>query len=276
MAAASRLWRRAPGWRSAVILAVSTTIMALLFAPWKASPPKVPATGHYKLLTPSEVLSAARAGFVLVAGRQVPLPPGDWHGVTQSIQHDDPPMDSVLFVRVSENRVTGIVLARGTSAPSPAVRKLPYGTLCSPPKGYDGTVIPTVGAVRECWGMAPVHFPDAWRSQGTAALFTAALDRLADAGIELPPVMIAAGWVHVDETDWVLNEYFFDPTLDESTPRSATAWTRDAVAANPAASRFINRITLWQQRWTPLLEKGVNGGLTKSDITAVVPPDDPK
>jgi hypothetical protein len=275
MSAFGRLWDRAPAWRLTVVAAVSTMIVAAFYAPWHGTAPNAPIAGKYQPPTAAQLLGPPRRDVVVAAGRQVPLPPGEWHTIVHVNTQNEPPLEAQILVRVSDDRVVGVVATRGNMTPSETVHKLPYGTTCSSSAALDSAVVQTGNNSRECWGIVPSTPQKDWQPHGNNALFALALDRLKEAGISLPPQMLVAEWFHADDKNWATSEYFFDPAQDKLAPQGMPNWMPMTVNGNPEASAYVKRIASWMRRWSPLLQKGIGGGLGPSDLALAKSTDDP-
>ena len=239
-----------------------------MYAPLGAAPTTFRASGSYAPMTRAALLGPAQSGVIIVAGRQVPLPSGEWHLAVRQTQPAGAQVHSEVLVQLAGNRVAAIVIARGTSVLSDDARKLPFAMACESSAAFESRVLPTGGTARECRAVTPVYLPSSWRAQGADPLYLRTLDTVAQAGLQLPPVMAAASWYRADALSWMEVHCLFDPASDSAASKQLAAWTPQAVMVNPAALHFVQQVARWSAQWTPLLEKGAAGLLSAADLSA--------
>ncbi|MGI4944725.1 MAG: hypothetical protein ACRYHQ_29920 [Janthinobacterium lividum] len=276
-AAVARLWCRAPAWRSLLVLALALTIVARLTEPWER--PRVQAQAaslsQYTPALRAALLKKARHVLVTVADRVVPLPSGTWATIVIATWGVNPQLDSELFIQTAGNRVTGIVMVEGSVTPGAASGAIPIPQGCVYGPRYRSWTVSTEAGTRECWGIGAMFPPTDWRAGHSHFIFTGALDKLREAGFEVPPTMVVASWYHADATNWTSMAFLFDPASDSLAPTQPSAWTPDAVTASPGAMRFVERVAAWCNRWTPLVEAGTAEELSRSRVVSTLTSQDP-
>ncbi|MBV9757088.1 MAG: hypothetical protein JO047_08550 [Alphaproteobacteria bacterium] len=250
------------------MLAIAATILALLYPPWQrhGAPGAV---SRYVPLTPRSALGPPYVDVLSFAGRWIPLPAGEWRGVNETRTKSDPPQVSTMFVRMNGNTTGGILVVDANSAPSTVPRAFPLPHACNSPLAYAARMIPPHDQVQhECWSILPAFLPADWSSPKVSATYRRGMQRLQEANIAVPPVLIGATWFECDDRNWLLVQYFFDPTTDASVPKDPLSWVRSAALGNADASRYIDRVKAWSSSWTTLLEKGAHAELLPSEVNA--------
>lgn len=255
-AAAARLWQRAPAWRGLVMLAVALTVVARLTMPWgrPGAQGQAPSPSQYTPVLHAALLMKPRHVLVTVADRVVPLPSGTWVSIVIATTGMNPRLDSEVLMQVAGNRVTGIVMVEGTMTPGTEAGAIPIPARClGGPPYYRSWKVPTEAGAQECWGIGAM-FPQAdWQAGHSHFIFTAVLDKLREAGFEVPPTMVVASWYRADATSWTSMAFLFDPATDPQTPVQPSSWASNVVTASPTAMRFVERVKAWCDRWTPLV-----------------------
>ena len=192
MSAANRLWRRAPLWRLSLAAALTFTVLTALYPP----PQLRRATAGWLTptpTTPKNVVSAPpldeppEHGTTRLAGRLIPLPPGDWRPILAARFNPGPEVSEIVLARIEHGQLTGLLDAAGTTTPTKAVFGLAHD--CLDPTDYAAHIVPPgTEAGRECW---LVHAPIQAHPHTIA---DAALDRLRQTGVDLGPPATTAAW----------------------------------------------------------------------------------
>ena len=283
MSAFGRLWRRAPSWRLALFGAIGCTTLAALFPPALparlsgalvaspllhphlphpgtaaaaanagahfAMPPDAAAPDYGTLAAPP--LGAPRHGTIAFAGRQVPLPAGDWIELVLVRSGGPHPLQSIVLGRTGGGQVTGIL---SLTAPPPmtvtddGVR--PSGA-CYDPASLASQHV-DAGAdplARECWVMRPVRTSEITDPKREFVIQRRAIARLQAMDVTVPPSLIELRWFRSDAGGWLGATLLVRPQPD-------------------GASRAESG---WMQRWSRLLHRGYDNaapGPAAADPTA--------
>jgi hypothetical protein len=189
------LWRRAPLWRLAAGATLTFGVLSALYpAAWvarglSAALPVAPARIDRTPVVIGPPLTPSRRGTFRLAGRVLPLPPGDWHEVLAGRFEPGPEVNEIVLVRLSKAALTGLIDATGTTGPAVGVAGLP--TACVDPTDLASH---TDSGGTECWfvGRAP---PPAPVPEGRSrSMLDGALDRLRGQGVVIPAMMVRGGW----------------------------------------------------------------------------------
>jgi hypothetical protein len=187
-------------------------------------------------------------------GRQVPLPPGDWHPLINLVGRGQPSLDSFMLVRMSGSRPSGFTIVQGTAA-NPTGPPITQHYRCDDPRDVVAEILPVrPGVTLECWNMRLRTLPQEWNAPSAAPIYQDTLARLREGGIPLSGSFIVANWFLADQSGILLVDYFF--------PVGRTA------SGAPEAPD-LDGMKTWAQGWTSLLESGANGILQASDVEQV-------
>ena len=273
MAAAGRLWRRAPAWRVCLITALATTALVAMF------PPKLPAwvrglTTHAAPPTAGSLPPARfvpqtapappnagllgfpppgveRSGVIPLAGRQLPLPTGKWQAVVLARSSKPIRGEVMVFSRVEEGALTGLLaiavpdpLAEQTSPFDAPQECLEPNTIesfiANEPLGQDPLT-------HECWRLGTLSGTDfLQRAEGDGVL-RAALARLREQDARLPDRVAVLDYLRSEPTGFV-SALLFLPDREQPS----------------AAER--KRLVAWVRRYVAALHEGFDGKLHGPDL----------
>lgn len=285
MSTIGRLWRRAPAWRLCLGAAIASTALAAMFPPtlprWPlAHPPfgtgappedgtglaaeggKDPAARYvpqpdpvppdYETIT-SPPLGPDRTGMTPFAGRQLPLPSGNWQELILARSGGALTVQVALFGRMEDRHLTGLMLA---AAPDPLSRAGPVTGLapCFAPDAIAHQIVPAAAGQdpmsRECWTLTPFDTTNASRSR-LDEVMRSGFDRLDQMGIAIPDHMLGFRYLRSDETGWF----------------TALLLLPDR---SPEPSGANRRLENWLRRFATLFHKGFDGALTTGDLSPAV------
>nr|WP_321985590.1 hypothetical protein [uncultured Lichenicoccus sp.] len=277
MSAFGRLWRRAPSWRLALFAAVGCTTLAALFPP--AMPPAVsgalagspllhphlphfgasaPGTGATKVATapvfatPPDAtppdygtlatppLGAPRHGTIAFAGRQVPLPAGDWVELVLVRSGGARPLQSIVLGRTGAGQVTGLL---SLTAPPPVASTddgiRPTGACYDPASlaSQQAGVSPGPPS-HECWVMRPVRMSEIVDPAREFIIQRRAIARLQGMDVTVPQSLVELRWFRSDASGWMGATLLVRPQPDGGSRAQAA----------------------WMQRWSRLLRRGYDSG----------------
>jgi hypothetical protein len=266
MLAIGRLWRRAPGWRFCLFLAVASTGLLAMFPPkvptldrWRAAP--AGSGAHYRPqpdpppLTYGSIdlppITQTRSGLIPFAGRQVPLPEGRWSELVLLRSGGPQMLQAVLLVRLQSARMTGMIVVAGPPAVAPAQMPAMQINQCLNLAGlpmHDLSPADDLGGARqECWSVRRLLTAHLTEPDRPDPLDQKAFARLGKLEIEVPAHLLAS-------------RYF---RRDGNSELSVTVMLPD-----PAESSTVMRRTeAWMQRWVLLLHRGFDGALKPSNVT---------
>lgn len=235
MTAFTRLWHRAPLWRTALITAgVCGTLSVLFPAPWLTSrlpgygalsskvrhmlPSAMGGTEASDALHPEEgqrtvsipPMDAQFEGSVAFAGRQLPLPAGKWHPIVNfqdDVAHGE--VLTTLYVRSAQGIVTGLIIAQATTQSLPVAAMQMVEAECHSTFNFMNEAAPQDGNRTECWMTTPIRVVNNLFLTSNEALqallsdqmyIPPAVQRLTMMGFDLPPILVDAGWNLVEKS----------------------------------------------------------------------------
>lgn len=265
MSVAGRLWRRAPAFRALLVTALASTALLAMFPPrlphlGHASPPAD--TGpHYAAPRPGAPLDYStinmpppgpgRSTLIPFAGRQVPLPAGRWTEAALVRAGGPAAMQALSLTRVQDGRLTGVLVAAGTSATAP-VSLLRQSCIDVTGHAVHDLVPPgnTDPAVQECWAARHVTTAELRTKNSLDPLVAKSLDRLDKVGVTLPARLIILHY-NRDSGDGLLSMRLLLPE----------------PASNADAEVMARRSEAWMRRWLPLMHRGFDDTLKPADVT---------
>ncbi|NVN23287.1 hypothetical protein HW511_02690 [Asaia siamensis] len=297
MSAFTRLWRRAPVWRSMIYLMVFFTIMSLFFpmpwmlshAPWlqripgmqrpgapsassadnqPAAPgsgapaPDAPVDNTNRLITPD--ITTALTGTIPFGGHTLPLPAGVWHPVLTGQFGPGGLMLINILVRTDRGVVTGVMIARTATEQLPLDVVQAATSHCHDDRNYASHIYSDRPDGRnECAFVAnAVMGPNGAISSDE--LIQIAFKRLSALGFPMPSLFVVANWIlSSGATDATKGSsavtYLLAPTKPGTVQLLAPLpyWDKAALAQVPAADEFIRKTDRWLSRWVPLLRQSM-------------------
>ena len=264
MSVVGRLWRRAPAWRLWVFIALATTALAVMFPPhvpdslWRHA--AVPDGARYRSAAetppPNETwidthaITGTRQTLIPFAGRQVPLPQGQWSEIALLHSAGPLPEQGLVLARLQSGRMTGLVVVLGTpatesDAPIPAAAcvdptGLPVHVL-TPPDNRDL-------AVQECWSLRRLTTSDL--ADARHLLENRVFGQLGRLNVAVPTHLLVSHYFrHDDHAKLAVMIMLPDPTQ---------------------SSGLMRRVDGWMRRWVPLLHRGFDDHLGPPDVTATL------
>lgn len=315
MSAFTRLWRRAPLWRTTLILTGVCSTFALLFpAPWlerslplyqrgtdkighmlgreSAAQKAADADNQGRRMVSQPPMDAQLEGVIPFAGRQLPLPAGHWHPVLNyqdDVAHGE--LLTSLYVRSERGMVTGFIIAQATTQSLPSSNTQMWQDMCHNTFNFTAGDLPQDGNRTECWMTAPIKVVNnqfitsnqALQGLVSSPLFIPpALQRLSMMGFALPPVLVDAGWVHIEKSksgngvDFASVHIFVSPAQageHVTIPGAPEDWSKPGMNNSPDVADFVQRTSSWLQHWTPELRKGYTGTLDTTAWSAILAAD---
>lgn len=297
MSAFTRLWRRAPVWRSMIYIMVFFTVMSLFFpmpwmvahAPWLQRIPGMqrpggstpPATDNQpaqpegaapardaaadstnRLMTPD--ITASLTGAIPFGGHTLPLPAGVWHPVLTGQFGPGGLMLINILVRTDRGVVTGVMIARTATEQLPLDVVQSATAHCHDDRNYTSHIYADRPDGRnECAFVAnAVIGPNGAISSDE--LIQLAFKRLSALGFPMPSLFIVANWIQSSgATDATKGSssitYLLAPTRTGTVQLLAPLpyWDKSTLAQVPAADEFIRRTDRWMMRWVPVLRQGM-------------------
>ena len=218
-------------------------------APHFASPPDVPGPDYGTLATPP--VGSPRHGTIQFAGRQVPLPAGDWIELMVVRDGGAHPLQSIVLGRAGGGQVTGLLSLTApppVAAPDDGTR--PSGACYDPAALASQQSDPGAGSpAHECWVMRPLHATEISDPKSPFIIQRRAIQRLQGMDVTVPQSLIELRWFRADPSGWMGATLLVRPQADGGSKAEAG----------------------WMQRWSRLLRRGYDGaspGAVPADPTA--------
>ncbi|HYD68302.1 DUF2061 domain-containing protein [Azospirillum sp.] len=211
-------------------------------------------------------VDSAVSGHYSVAGKQVPLPAGQWRllgwETVPAAGNAARPLERAVLARVEGGRMDAFVLVTANAAPADA--------------GW--------GMTRDCTRddihFAAVHYVSAVDGACTfvnhvvsaaapdsAPVWLNAEREARGRGWAMPTTWLMAGFRITDRRDVVDVRFHFNPEAfgfgpGRGRPWSESQWAQGGVSADPARARMIAALVHWAAEAAPLMESGFRNRLT--------------
>ncbi|TLU72982.1 hypothetical protein [Lichenicoccus roseus] len=214
--------------------------------PHFAPPPDTPAPDYATLAAPP--LGPPRHGTIQFAGRQVPLPAGDWIELMVVRDGGPHPLQSTVLGRTGGGQITGLL---SLTAPPPIVAPddgtRPSGACYDPAALASQQSDPgAASAAHECWVMRPLRTSEITEGKGPFIIQRRAIERLQAMDVTVPQSLVELRWFRADASGWMGATLLVRPQADGGSKAEAN----------------------WMQRWSRLLRRGYD-----SATPAAVPAD---
>ncbi|UMM64390.1 hypothetical protein [Aristophania vespae] len=280
------LWKRAALWRLSLVLSILCFILAAYFPTdsLKKTFPWLPGQEHFtqqhsfqskdqshgdareQLSLPD--MQKSFKGSITLAGHTLPLPHGEWHPVVMAQSEEENGANFIALIRLDHSVVTGFITAQLSQKALPPILADDIMTPCHDDRNYFTTNKNVPGQIN-CSFLA-----NAVMAEDVVSLnpfVHAAISRIRDAGLLIPPLMITAGWRHVSplpsgQITGAIVDVLLSP-LEQGTPRllaPLSHWDKKVLNKDPAALNFINKAKEWLPLWSNLLAEGYNNVLLPS------------
>ncbi len=285
MSVVGRLWRRAPAFRVCLLVALAGTALAVMFPPHLPAIVTTPhargaddhATGEQARFTPQPAkppldyssidlppLETQRSRLIPFAGRQVPLPAGNWVEVALLRSGGPLAVQAVVLARLRSSRLTGMIVVIGTPPVEPeALRAQPMERCVDASVPMIRDAAPTLHrdqTMRDCWSTSPLSMTALKGTGSQDALVKQSLDRLNTLGVILPADLSTSYYVRAGDHGGLTMRIML---------ADGGAAGKDRAAGKDGAGVAMDRRTQsWMQRWVPLLRRGFDGALKPAEVTA--------
>jgi hypothetical protein len=214
-------------------------------------PDSLPAEGGSMTLPPPGPPST---GIIAFAGRQVPLPAGNWQTLAIARDNGAVSVQVKLLARIEARHTTGLLLLEAPDPVNGASAPQIGNAGCFDPAAIDSALAPPPAdhnpIINECWTLTPIS---ASILQGHAQgdeIFTAAFARLAQYGADVPKDLIVLRYARSNLSGW-LRVQFLAPD-------------------HPARRRALGT---WARRYAVELHRGFSSVMTPKEIPGAIPRD---
>jgi hypothetical protein len=196
-----------------------------------------------------------RSGVIPFAGRQIPLPAGNWRDLVLVRTGGAIPGQREILARTENGQLTGLIQADAPSPASGAAGPLVRPELCAANNTILREVVPDTPdqnpMVHECWLLMDSDLTSASKRNSLDDPMQRALNRVQELGAKVPDHMLMLVYLRTDQTGW-LNTLLLVP---------------DQADVTAAASR---RIQSWARHFAAALHQGYDGRIPPGGPPAAV------
>jgi hypothetical protein len=199
-------------------------------------------------------LHGGRSTLIPFAGRQLPLPAGEWVEVALLRAGGPLAVQAMALARLRSGRLTGIVVATGTPAVEPAA------LLAQPARQCVDETDPVMQGVapaphpdhaaQDCWSVTRLVTARLRDAESRNPILKRSLDRLDTLGVLLPARFAASYYVR-------------------ATQRGGLS-VRILLAAGTDEVAMQRRTESWTRRWALLLRRGFDDALDAAEVTSAL------
>ena len=206
--------------------------------------------------TASPPPGAPRQGVIPYAGRQLPLPAGQWQLLAVGRDEGAQPKQVAVLARVAGTRLGGLLMVLGPDPLSHPSGILETPLSCSAPDVLAGeTAAVLLGEnpfLHECWTWTAAQMRSVAVTGPKAGLLQRGFANLASMGVAVPDRMLALRYIRSTEFGWLIAEFYVPVRADGPMPppRAMVGFAR---------------------KYASLLHRGYDGSLTTGAPTPALP-----
>ncbi len=236
-----------------------------LVAPNAALPPAAEAerrpTGIDEMKT-----SPTGAGEVVVGGRRIPLPSGNFEPMGYAFsRYGTTTWSRVALTLIENNRLVAIVLVLSTPFAKPTDAGLRRFSDCDrSDMHYKNFVANDEFGKQECNYVNHI-WPTAWRSDDTSDALKMMVVTLDARGVPIPNAMIASTFHYADAKSFLRVVYYFNPEVQgiDSAKTNSWAesdWSKKYLARDVKKVNYLGEMEQWSRAWLPFMRPSFEGG----------------
>ena len=205
------------------------------------------------------------SGSVLLAGRQAPLPDGEWFLVGRGIARGrgSDVNEELLMLRADGNSVSGFLTysANPLAKPAPGYRLFPS---CSDSNYlYADVREATPGGRQDCLSIQFVS-EAALRAPNVPAGVKALVDAANARNLAIPETMLVASLVQANATHGMVFTLYLNPDLagvppEPSSVRAQSGWASFNLDKDPTRAAYVQRLKAWSEGWHGVLQTAFDG-----------------
>lgn len=204
------------------------------------------------------------SGLFDVAGKTVPLPPGDWvvaASVVGSNNADDPILDTILVPKHGDT-LTQFVAVKTNLSPgfNPDSEGYAESTLCNRSDFVFRKVYANEENGRQdCWGI--YHYPFFYDSRNKLKHWEEARQYIINNFENRPNLFILLFYKLANNNDAILVSYGWNPDIDGIEPAIVRSWTgnewhADYIDNYPDKKEYIEKLKTWGASWRLRVKNG--------------------
>jgi len=184
---------------------------------------------------------------LLIAGMNVPLPEGRWHGIAFSQSPTNRGIDQlVVLARIEKNQFSELIAVRAQIATDG--KGFPQQLSCNA-KGLHANKVET----NEAFGTQLCYFVNHSTDPWSQPIYGLAANRLAKDGIALPQLLINAGFHKADKTSALTVHYLANPDakgiITPQTNWYASPWHPDHINHFHEMNAYVQDRIRWSAFW---------------------------
>lgn len=187
---------------------------------------------------------------ISLGGVRIPLPDGNWIVVAFFRGSSSAEGDRAVLARVSQNRLQGVIAARGGYVPG-GQTPTPFTGCQRQDYVHRQSKVDDGNGLERCWWIN--HATGVWQAD---PLMRAASAELFKRGITPPTVMLNVGFRRATADSHATAFYYFDPIDDgiSSQPLlwQASEWHKDRIASDSRRVEYVQKLKQWGADWAPI------------------------
>ena len=191
---------------------------------------------------------------VILAGQTVPLPEGEWVGLSHFKGSPNKPQgDSVVLGKLEGGRLVGMIALSAHRHAAGEERGYPAFNACDRTDYVfiDRTSNNANGEQR-CWWIN--HAASPWTEQ---PVFRAAQTALDARKATVSDLYMNVGFRFASKVGYVTVFYYFDPVIDGITTSSSnwkdSQWNASRIAEDPRRMQYVAKLKIWGRNWAPFV-----------------------
>lgn len=228
--------------------------------------------------TPLAELHRNFTGKIMLAGRLMPLPEGEWYLAARGVGHGrgNDINETLLLLRQSGPSLSGLAMytANPLAKPSSGYRLFPS---CADSNYLFADVRTAAPDGRQdCFSIQFVS-EAALRAPRAGPLVKALVDAANARNLAIPETMLVASFVEAEPTHVVVFTLYLNPDLAGVPPapsvvRAESDWASFNLQRDPARAAYVQRLQAWGQAWRIALLDAFEGrGIHVSPEAAATP-----
>jgi hypothetical protein len=236
-----------------------------------APPPTRPSAAQAARPSPADLgvplaeLHRTYTGSILLAGRQAPLPDGQWYlaarGVARGRGTDI--NEELLLLRQSGSSVSGFLIYSANPLAKPAPGYPLFPSCSDSNRLYADVREATPGGAQDCLSIQFVS--EATLRASNASVFVKALVDAANArNLTIPETMLVTSLTQASQTHGMVFTLYLNPDLagvppEPSTVRAESGWASFNLDKDPARVAYLDKLKTWSEGWHGVMKVAFDG-----------------
>lgn len=201
-------------------------------------------------------------GRVVVQGKSVPLPPGQWIVVAHLPGPDAGGTESLFLAQMRRDKLSRAVLVQASTRADQSETGFRRSAQCARTALlYAKTISNEEFGRQDCWTIN--HNLSTQSEREAPPIIRAAIGELELRGVKYPLVLLSAFFRLADQQSFLHAVYYFNPELDGITTKPAlweeSDWNRNAIHQYPEKIAYVEKLRVWAEAWHPAVRDGFQG-----------------